>query len=85
VWFLTEGKKFHRRARAFLSRFDRDVHPRDERGGSAGAKVAVTMFSLTSPLPASGSLEPSSEGPSTAGGSTALREAPTGQKGNKRL
>ncbi|MCB0359009.1 MAG: hypothetical protein KDD44_05220 [Bdellovibrionales bacterium] len=43
-WFLEEGKAFHRRARAFLSRFDKDIN--EQPGKEAGARVALVAYSL---------------------------------------
>lgn len=48
-WLVQEGKKFHRKARNFLAKFDSDIHPVP--GERAGAQVVVTAYSLTSPDP----------------------------------
>ncbi len=42
-WLLLEGSKFHRRVRAYLSRFDRDLRP--ERVDPAGVKIVVGAYS----------------------------------------
>ena len=44
AWLLSEGAKFHQRAREFLARFDVDSNPK-LRGQSAGVKVALGAFS----------------------------------------
>ncbi|MCB0352818.1 MAG: hypothetical protein KDD64_04810 [Bdellovibrionales bacterium] len=46
MWFLEEGKLFHRRVREFLSKFDLDVSPRKNEE-KAGAKVVFSSFSWT--------------------------------------
>ncbi|MCB0359459.1 MAG: hypothetical protein KDD44_07475 [Bdellovibrionales bacterium] len=43
-WLLAEGKAFHRRARDYLSQFDKDFKSRP---GKAGARVTLGTFSLT--------------------------------------
>ncbi|RMG41817.1 MAG: hypothetical protein D6719_07755 [Candidatus Dadabacteria bacterium] len=45
-WFVERGKRFHREAREFLSKYDRDVNPEIPED-QAGARVAVGSFSLT--------------------------------------
>ncbi|MBN8548812.1 MAG: hypothetical protein J0M12_05820 [Deltaproteobacteria bacterium] len=49
-WFIDQGKLFHKRARDFLSQFDKDVNPRpnDEQ---AGVKVELGAYSFTSIFP----------------------------------
>lgn len=42
-WLLKEGSEFHKRARTFLSKFDKDLNPHIKR--EAGAKVVLTAFS----------------------------------------
>lgn len=42
-WFLREGHEFHKRVRAFLSRFDRDVNP-DLSFEGKGVKVVFGSF-----------------------------------------
>lgn len=49
-WLVREGKRFHKRAREFISKYDRDVNP-DLPTTSSGGKITVTTFSLTSPNP----------------------------------
>lgn len=44
AWFLREGKKFHKRAREFLSKYDKDVSPVATK--EAGGKAVITAFSL---------------------------------------
>lgn len=51
-WLVVEGNEFHRRARDFISQFDKDVNPSADPNESAGAKVIVTAFSKT-PVPQS--------------------------------
>lgn len=48
-WLLDEGKKFHRRARNFLARFDADINPRGDAGEDAGGTVSIATFSFTEP------------------------------------
>ncbi len=43
-WMLKEGSAFHKKVREFLSRFDKDINPKNRRRG--GAKVALGAFSL---------------------------------------
>ena len=45
-WFIDEGKAFHRKARDFLSKFDRDINP-DSKDNSAGTRVVLGSFSWT--------------------------------------
>lgn len=49
-WFVDQGKQFHKRARDFLSQFDKDMNPRsgDEQ---AGVKVELGAYSFTSIFP----------------------------------
>jgi hypothetical protein len=50
-WLMDQGKEFHKRAREYLSSFDKDVNPGQE-GEPAGARVVLGAFSWTSkPLP----------------------------------
>ncbi len=49
LWLIKEGKKFHRKARNFLSKFDQDIHPNPK--AESGGKVTITAFSVTSSLP----------------------------------
>lgn len=42
-WLQREGRKFHKRARDFLSKFDQDIHPEYE--AEAGARVVLGGFS----------------------------------------
>lgn len=46
-WLLKEGKAFHRKARAFISKYDRDVNPRahPDSENEMGAQVVLTAFS----------------------------------------
>lgn len=44
-WLYTEGARFHRKARQFLSRFDKDLNPKPRK--KAGARVSITSFSHT--------------------------------------
>ncbi len=47
-WLLDEGKEFHRRARNFLSQFDRDLNPGlTTENSQPGSKVSVGTHSLT--------------------------------------
>lgn len=43
-WFITEGAKFHRKARAFLSKHDLDVTPNFKKEG--GIRASITSFSF---------------------------------------
>lgn len=45
-WFVEEGKLLHERARAFLSRFDTDIHPEDKGNVPARLRVALGSFSF---------------------------------------
>ena len=45
-WLKREGRKFHKRARDFISRYDQDIS--DNPGGTAGGRVILGAFSLTS-------------------------------------
>ncbi len=45
-WLLHEGSELHRRARAFLSQFDRDINP-EVTSAPAGVRVVLGAFSLT--------------------------------------
>lgn len=49
TWLLTEGHRFHRAAREFLSQFDQDVSP-DQNFTGKGVKVSLGTFALTAPL-----------------------------------
>ncbi|MCB0344947.1 MAG: hypothetical protein KDD66_07510 [Bdellovibrionales bacterium] len=42
-WLRVEGKKFHKKARDYLSKFDKDINERQE---AAGATVVLTAFSM---------------------------------------
>ena len=44
-WFLREGSAFHSKARAYLSKFDRDLNPRLP-GDEPGTRVAICSFSI---------------------------------------
>ncbi|RIL12652.1 MAG: hypothetical protein DCC75_00075 [Proteobacteria bacterium] len=44
-WLLNQGIQLHKRARIYLSRFDRDLNPSPDKGG---ARVVVGAFSWTS-------------------------------------
>ncbi len=48
-WFLSEGHRFHRAAREFLSQFDQDISP-DQTFTGTGVKVSLGTFALTAPL-----------------------------------
>ncbi len=48
-WLVTEGKVFHKRAREFISQFDKDINP-DHEGQVAGQRVVIGTFALTPPL-----------------------------------
>lgn len=47
-WMVDEGKRFHKRAREFLARYDQDINP-GKSTGDAGAKVCISAFSFTEP------------------------------------
>lgn len=47
IWFLKNGRAFHRRAREFLSKFDKDIHP--DIKGDGGGRAVIGSFSLVSP------------------------------------
>lgn len=49
-WLVDEGKRFHKRARDFISQFDKDVNPRAAEE-KAGVKVSFTAVSFTSVFP----------------------------------
>lgn len=49
TWFIQQGKELHRRAREYLSAFDKDLNPDLKSRGSAGAKVVFSSFSFTTP------------------------------------
>ena len=46
-WFLSHGEKFHREARAFLSKYDKDLQPRLQ-SKLGKARVAIGSYSITS-------------------------------------
>lgn len=46
AWFKTEGRAFHKRAREFLSAFDKDINPEVTDVPGEGAKVELLSFSL---------------------------------------
>lgn len=46
AWLMQEGKEFHRRARDYLSQFDKDIN---EDSAEAGGRVVLHAFSLTTP------------------------------------
>src|SRR5262249_3153550 len=46
-WLLKEGALFHKRAREFMNRFDRDINPRLEKIVKASASISLTSFSLS--------------------------------------
>ncbi len=51
-WLLQEGRGFHKRVRDFLSLRDRDLTPPENSLKQAGAKVVLSVHSLTTkPLP----------------------------------
>ena len=45
-WLLDQGAKFHKEARKFLSKFDKDIQPRLH-AKKGGARVALGSFSVT--------------------------------------
>ncbi|MCB0331903.1 MAG: hypothetical protein KDD55_00320 [Bdellovibrionales bacterium] len=45
-WMIREGKEFHKKARDFLSQFDKDIN-RELEGKDGGAEVSLTAFSYT--------------------------------------
>lgn len=45
-WFMSEGRKFHRKAREFLSQYDADI-TEIEGNEAGGARVSIGSFSLT--------------------------------------
>lgn len=49
AWLITEGKRFHRKAREYLSSHDLDVIPENDlkKKVAGGGKVSVTLFSMT--------------------------------------
>lgn len=52
AWVLSEGRKFHARARKFLSKSDLDLNlDRAASGEEAGCRVIVEAFSLTKDAP----------------------------------
>ena len=48
-WLLDEGKKFHRRARNFISKYDADLNPKIKEE-EAGSFVVLSAHSITSGL-----------------------------------
>ncbi len=52
-WMKEQGREFHRKAREFLSAFDRDINPASGEMSTEKLKVEVVTFSLTGPLPKS--------------------------------
>lgn len=49
-WLVNEGKKFHKKARNFISKYDKDITPlKGEIGG--GGRVILTAYSLTPKAP----------------------------------
>lgn len=53
-WLLERGAKFHREARAYLSKFDKDLHPHLH-AKKGNARVAIGSFSVTSEVSTEGS------------------------------
>ncbi len=51
LWIIEKGKEFHRSAREYLSKFDKDVYPSSEVNDPAGLRVTLQAFSLIT-LPA---------------------------------
>ena len=47
-WLIDEGKVFHRKAREYISKFDKDINPELGDGSQGGGKVVVNAFSFTS-------------------------------------
>ncbi len=47
-WLIAEGKAFHKRAREFLSRFDKDLNEDVDETRKAGGKIVLTSFSFSS-------------------------------------
>ena len=45
-WLFSQGALFHKRAREYLSKFDKDINPRSEKEG--GGTVVISAFSWTS-------------------------------------
>jgi len=45
LWLLREGEQFHKRARDYIARYDKDINPSLRKEG--GGKVAVVAFSWT--------------------------------------
>lgn len=43
-WLRREGRKFHKRARDYISKYDKDIH--DRPGRSAGGRVVLGAFSF---------------------------------------
>lgn len=50
-WLASEGRAFHKRARKFLARHDKDLGPERPLRDRAGASVTLTAFSLTKVAP----------------------------------
>lgn len=48
AWFHAEGRKFHKRARSFLSRFDADLNPPSSDAVETGAVVILGSYGWTS-------------------------------------
>jgi hypothetical protein len=59
-WFIKKGDQFHKEARDFLSKFDKDINP--DLKGEAGAKVSVTTFSFSAPKSEIPQIKPNKRG-----------------------
>ncbi|RIL11775.1 MAG: hypothetical protein DCC75_01680 [Proteobacteria bacterium] len=61
-WLIDQGKLFHRKARNFIARFDRDLAGSVKSSDrAAGGKVLLAAFSLTEPSPSEGPQAAASE------------------------
>lgn len=50
-WLVAHTKAFHKRARAYLARYDKDLNPRFDPRDPAGERVVLHAFSLSRPTP----------------------------------
>lgn len=48
AWVLSEGEKFHEKARKYISKFDQDINP-SKTDNADGGRIAVTSFSRVEP------------------------------------
>lgn len=56
-WLVAHTKVFHKKARGYLSRFDKDLNPKLSKDDPGGEKVILHAFSLSRPTPGAPELE----------------------------